>query len=113
MGFRLVVLALRMLMRRLMMVMSGSLVSGSSVVMMIAGRMLGRLSHLIFLFLESRSLRSRSPQDAQHRSGAVVAEPGLFGFRHHSGLGHELGLAHGHLLADSDYTHLRVLDFGK
>jgi hypothetical protein len=46
-GFRLIVLALRMLMRRLMMVMGGGLVSGSSVVMMIAGRMLGRLSHLI------------------------------------------------------------------
>jgi hypothetical protein len=49
MGFRLIVFALRMLMRRLIMVMRGGLVSSSSVVMMIAGRMLGRLSHLIFL----------------------------------------------------------------
>ena len=48
-GFRLIVLALRMVMRRLMMVMGGGLVSGGSVLVMIAGRMLGRLSHLIFL----------------------------------------------------------------
>ena len=41
MGFRLVMLALRMLMRRLMMMMGGGLVSGSSVVMMLLRRMLG------------------------------------------------------------------------
>jgi hypothetical protein len=49
MGFRLVVLALRMLVRRLMMLMGGGLVSGSSVLMMLLRRMLGRLCHLIFL----------------------------------------------------------------
>jgi hypothetical protein len=50
MGFRLVMLALRMLMRRLMMMMGGGLVSGSGVVMMLLRRMLGRLCHLIFPF---------------------------------------------------------------
>jgi hypothetical protein len=48
-GFRLVVLALGMMMRRLMVVMGGGLVSGSGAVMMIAGRMLGRLRHMTFL----------------------------------------------------------------
>ena len=41
MGFRLIVLALRMLMRRLMMVMGGGLVRSSSALMMFARRMLG------------------------------------------------------------------------
>jgi hypothetical protein len=48
-SFRLVVLALRVLMCRLMMVMGSGLVSSSSVVMMLLRRMLGRLSHLKFL----------------------------------------------------------------
>ena len=45
MGFRLVVLALRMLVRRLMMLMGGGLVGGSRMLMMLGGRMLGRLRH--------------------------------------------------------------------
>jgi hypothetical protein len=44
-GFRLVVLALRMLVRRLMMLMGGGLVGGSRMLMMLGGRMLGRLRH--------------------------------------------------------------------
>jgi hypothetical protein len=66
--FRLVVLALRMLMCRLMMVMRGGLMSGSGVVMMIAGRMLGRLSHLIFLLWIHGPLRSSSLLTSEHHS---------------------------------------------
>jgi len=49
-GFRLVMLALRMLMRRLMMLVGGGLVGGSSAVMMVLRRMLGRLCHLMLPF---------------------------------------------------------------
>ena len=107
--FRLVVLALRMLMCRLMMVMRGGLMSGSSVVMMIAGRMLG-LSHLIFLLWIHGLLRS--PSIINVGNSTLAAESGLFG-REHTDLSHKLALARGHLFADSDDIHLRVLDLGK
>jgi hypothetical protein len=110
-GFRLVVLALRMLMRRLMMVMRGGLMSGSSVVMMIAGRMLGRLSHLIFLLWLQRASEVVFAY-LTCRNSTLAAESGLFG-REHTDLSHKLALARGHLFADSDDIHLGVLDLGK
>jgi hypothetical protein len=67
-GFRLIVLALRMLMRRLMMVMGGGLVSGSGVVMMIAGRMFGRLRHMTFLLWVHGSMKIQVPDLVKRRS---------------------------------------------
>jgi hypothetical protein len=56
-GFRLVVLALGMLMGSLMMVMSSGLVGRSSVLMMLLRRVFGRLSHLVCLLWFPGSLR--------------------------------------------------------
>ena len=46
MGLSFVVLALRMVMSRLMVMVSGGMVGGGGIVMMLAGRMLCRLSHV-------------------------------------------------------------------
>jgi hypothetical protein len=48
-GFGFIVLALRMMMSRLEVMVGGGLVGGSSIVVVLAGRILVRLSHLIVL----------------------------------------------------------------